>query len=29
MVPRTLTDAEREAFEHLAEVSDYNPRRHR
>jgi curved DNA-binding protein len=29
MVPRTLSDAEREAFEHLAEVSDYNPRRHR
>jgi curved DNA-binding protein len=29
MVPRTLSDAEREAFEHLAAVSDYNPRRHR
>jgi curved DNA-binding protein len=29
MVPRTLSDAEREAFEHLAEVSDYNPRKHR
>jgi curved DNA-binding protein len=29
MVPRTLTDAEREAFERLAQVSDYNPRRNR
>jgi curved DNA-binding protein len=29
MVPRTLSDAEREAFEHLAQVSDYDPRKRR
>ena len=29
MVPRTLSDAEREAFERLAQVSDYDPRKRR